>query len=114
MNIIEEAKKFALSGKVLSREMIIDLLNIPLLSDEDKLKTVIFVGEKLDVKDDSIKDIQTVELEKDDEIEAFDEILEHIKMLDELLKNEYLEIEDYCKIKKNIINRISAVADYYN
>lgn len=52
--------------------------------------------------------------EKDDEIEAFDEILEHIKMLDELLKNEYLEIEDYCKIKKNIINRISAVADYYN
>ena len=37
MNIIDEAKEFALSGKVLSRDMIIKLLEIPLDSEEDKL-----------------------------------------------------------------------------
>lgn len=51
---------------------------------------------------------------KDEEREAVDEVLEDIHELDKLFDKDYLDIEQYHKIKSNMINRIIAISEYYD
>ena len=49
----------------------------------------------------------------DEERIATDEVLEDIQQLDKLFDKEYLDIEQYHKIKSNMIDRIIAISEYY-
>lgn len=49
----------------------------------------------------------------DEEEKIYEEILEKIKVLDDLYENEYITLEEYWKIKDRMIGRLSDVHSYY-
>lgn len=48
-----------------------------------------------------------------EEERIYEEILEKIKVLDDLYNNEYITLEEYWKIKNRMIERLSNVHSYY-
>lgn len=48
-----------------------------------------------------------------EEEKIYEEILEKIKVLDDLYENEYVTLEEYWKIKDRMIGRLSNVHSYY-
>lgn len=48
-----------------------------------------------------------------EEDKIYEEILDKIKVLDDLYENEYITLEEYWKIKNRMIGRLSDVHTYY-